>query len=53
MTIAIKTAATSKQVREPTRELTDNELAQVSGGRTRVSSVTVPSVVGPYTSVKP
>ena len=32
MTTAIKTAATSQQVREPTRELTADELALVIGG---------------------
>jgi bacteriocin-like protein len=33
-TNAINTSATSKQVREPTgRELTEDELAHVSGGR--------------------
>jgi hypothetical protein len=32
MTTVIKTAATSQQVREPTRELTADELALVIGG---------------------
>jgi hypothetical protein len=32
MTTAIKIAATSQQVREPTRELTADELALVIGG---------------------
>jgi hypothetical protein len=34
MTSAIKTAATSQQVREPTGELTADELALVTGGGT-------------------
>ena len=33
MTKAINTGATSKQVREPTHELTVDELALVSGGQ--------------------
>jgi bacteriocin-like protein len=32
MTTAINAAATSKPVREPSRELTEDELAHVSGG---------------------
>jgi hypothetical protein len=33
-------------------ELTDRELNDIAGGRIRGPSVTVPSVVGPYTSTK-
>ncbi|HEY7248056.1 MAG TPA: bacteriocin [Xanthobacteraceae bacterium] len=47
----MKSIAKSKQVREPPRELTDNELAHVAGGRIRAPAVTVPGVAGPYTSV--
>jgi bacteriocin-like protein len=32
MTNAINTPVTSKPIREPSRELTENELAHVSGG---------------------
>jgi bacteriocin-like protein len=32
MTTTIKTAATSKQVREPTHELSEDELNAVAGG---------------------
>ena len=34
LTTAIKTAATSRQVPEPTRELTTDELNQIAGGTT-------------------
>ena len=33
MTATINTAATSKQVREPTQELSEDELNAVAGGR--------------------
>jgi hypothetical protein len=43
MTTALKTAATSQQVREPTRELTMDELVQVSGGAPKAAPKSPPA----------
>jgi bacteriocin-like protein len=37
MTTAFKAASTSEQLREPSRELTEDELAHVSGGSAKMS----------------
>jgi bacteriocin-like protein len=39
MTATINTAATSKQVREPTQELSEDELNAVAGGRPGAQSL--------------